>query len=158
VLGVQLAVVPHRFDGTSDRRFSSYGLAAGPVVEVGYAASDDFLVLGRATATVGSKGTPATTLASVGLALSYRARRWLWIGAAFQGGRALLPGAITPTGSEQRRFDSDYVFCPALEVSVVVLTKPYGQWLVSALPGYYFASPSDNDVFFFPVGFGLRSF
>jgi hypothetical protein len=39
-----------------------------------------------------------------------------------------------------------------------VLTKPYGQWLLSAHPGYFFASPTDNDVFFVPIGFGLRTF
>jgi hypothetical protein len=158
VFGSEFAIVPHRFDGTTARRHSSFGLAAGLVVEAGYAPADDFVVLGRALVAVGSKGVPATTLAAIGIALSYRVRRSIWIGAAFMGGRALLPGAITPVDDEQRRFDSDYVFCPTLEVSVAVLTKPYGQWLVSIFPGYYFASPADNDVFFVPVGFGLRTF
>jgi hypothetical protein len=94
----------------------------------------------------------------VGIAMSYRVHDSIWIGGAFMGGRALLPGAFNPTGDEQRRFDTDYVFCPTLEISVVVLTKPYGQWLLSAYPGYFFASPTDNDVFFVPIGFGLRTF
>jgi hypothetical protein len=158
VFGSEFAIVPHRFDGTTARRHSSFGLAAGILVEAGYAPAGDFVVLGRALVAVGSKGTPATTLAAIGIAMSYRVRPSIWIGAAFLGGRALLPGAIAPIGDEQQRFDTDYVFCPTLEVSVAVLTKPYGQWLVSVFPGYYFASPADNDVFFFPVGFGLRTF
>lgn len=158
IFGTEFTVVPHRFDGTTEKRFSSFGLAAGLMVEAGYAPSNDFVVLGRLHVAAGSKGAPATTLASIGLALSYRVRRAIWIGAAFQGGRALLPGVIHPVGSEQLRYDSDYVFCPSLEVSIAVLTRPYGQWLVSFFPGYYFASPADNDVVFMPIGFGLRTF
>ncbi|MDB4935329.1 MAG: TonB-dependent receptor [Labilithrix sp.] len=158
IFGAEFTVVPHRFDRTAARRYSSFGIAAGVIVEAGYAPADDFVVLGRTLVSVGSKGAPATTLAAIGVAMSYRVRKSVWIGAAFMGGRALLPGAIEPQGNEQRRFDTDYVFCPTLEVSVAVLTKPYGQWLVSIFPGYYFASPADNDVFFVPVGFGLRTF
>lgn len=33
-----------------------------------------------------------------------------------------------------------------------------GQWLLSAFPGYFFASPTDNDVLFVAIGFGLRTF
>jgi hypothetical protein len=29
---------------------------------------------------------------------------------------------------------------------------------VSVFPGYYFASPRDNDLFYIPIGFGLRTF
>jgi len=158
ILGAEFTVVPHRFDGTAARRASSFGLAAGLMVDVGYAASDQLLVLGRAHVAVGSKGAPATTLASIGVALSYRAGKAIWIGAAFQGGRALLPGSQDPNSGQQLRFDSDYVFCPSLEVSIAVLTRPYGQWLVSFFPGYFFASPADSDVVFLPIGFGLRSF
>ena len=158
ILGAEFTIVPHRFDATTERRFSSFGLAAGLMVDAGYAASDRLLVLGRAHVAVGSKGSPATTLMSVGIALSYRVGPSIWIGAAFQGGRALLPGALSVTSTEQRRFDSDYVFCPSLEMSFAVLTRPYGQWLVSFYPGYFFASPADNDVVFLPIGFGLRSF
>lgn len=158
IFGAQFVIVPHRFAERPQKDFSSWGLAAGLQVEAGFAPSEEFVVLGRAMVAVGSKGTPATSIVNVGLALSYHVTRALWIGAAFQGGRALLPGAINPVGSEQLRFDTDYVFCPTLELSYAVLTRPYGQWLVSVYPGYYFTSPSDNDVFFVPVGFGLRTF
>lgn len=158
IFGAQFVIVPHRFERRPGKEFTSWGLAAGLQVEAGFAPSEEFVVLGRAMVAVGSKGSPATSIVNVGLALSYRLTRAVWIGAAFQGGRALLPGSINPVGSEQLRFDTDYVFCPTLELSYAVLTKPYGQWLVSVNPGYYFTSPSDNNAFFVPVGFGLRTF
>ncbi|MEA2748372.1 MAG: hypothetical protein QOI41_2515 [Myxococcales bacterium] len=158
VLGVQFVVVPHDFIGTRSHEESSFGLSAGLLAEAGYALTDRLVLAGRGLVTVGSKGVPATVLMGVGIAMSYRVHDSVWIGGAFMGGRALLPGAFNPTGDEQRRFDSDYVFCPTLEISVAVLTKPYGQWLLSAYPGYFFASPTDNDVFYIPIGFGLRTF
>ena len=158
VAGAQFVLVPHEFIGTSSRPYDSFGLSAGLQGEAGYALTDRFVLVGRALATVGSKGVPATLLMGVGIGMSYRVHDSIWIGGAFMGGRALLPGAYNPVGDEQRRFDTDYVFCPSLEISVAVLTKPYGQWLLSAYPGYFFASPSDNDVFFVPIGFGLRTF
>lgn len=158
VLGAQFVVVPHDFIGTKSRSFSSFGLSAGLLAEAGYALTDDLVLAGRGLVTVGSKGAPATVLMAAGIAMTYRVLDSVWIGGAFMGGRALLPGAFNPTGDEQRRFDTDYVFCPTLEISVAVLTKPYGQWLLSAYPGYFFASPTDNDVFFVPIGFGLRTF
>lgn len=158
VLGAQFALVPHDFIGTKSRPFDSFGLSAGIVADGGYALTERLVLVGRALVTVGSKGVPATLLMGIGVAMSYRVRDAIWIGGAFMGGRALLPGAFNPVGDEQRRFDTDYVFCPTLEISVAVLTKPYGQWLLSAYPGYFFASPTDNDVFFVPIGFGLRTF
>ena len=158
VIGAQFVVVPHDFIGTKSRSFSSFGLSAGLLAEAGYALTDDLVLAGRGLVTVGSKGAPATVLMAAGIAMSYRVLDSVWIGGAFMGGRALLPGAFNPTGDEQRRFDTDYVFCPTLEISVAVLTKPYGQWLLSAHPGYFFASPTDNDALFVPIGFGLRTF
>ncbi len=156
--GLQFVLVPHEFIGTSSRPYDSFGLSAGLLGEAGYALTDRFVLVGRVLATVGSKGVPATLLMGAGIGMSYRIHDSIWIGGAFMGGRALLPGAYNPASDEQRRFDTDYVFCPSLEISVAVLTKPYGQWLLSAHPGYFFASPSDNDVFFVPIGFGLRTF
>lgn len=158
VFGAEFTLVPHRFDRTGSKPFTAFGLAAGAMIEAGFAPSNDFVVLGRTLVAVGSQGEPATTLAAIGVGLSYRVRPSIWMGGAFLGGRALLPGAITPAANERLRFDTDYVFCPTLELSIAVLTRPYGQWLVSVFPGYYFASPADNDALFVPVGFGLRSF
>ena len=158
VAGAEFILVPHDFIGTKSRPDDSLGLSAGLLAEAGYALTDRLVLVGRAFATAGSKGVPATLLMGAGVGMSYRVHDSIWIGGAFMGGRALLPGAFNPVGDEQRRFDTDYVFCPTLEISIAVLTKPYGQWLLSAHPGYYFASPSDNDVFFVPIGFGLRTF
>jgi len=158
VAGAQFTLVPHDFLATKSRPFSSFGLSAGIVAEAGYALTDTLILVGRGLVTVGSKGAPATVLMGIGVGMSYRVHESIWIGGAFMGGRALLPGAFNPVGDEQRRFDTDYVFCPTLEISVAVLTKPYGQWLLSAYPGYFFASPTDNDVFFVPIAFGLRTF
>jgi hypothetical protein len=161
IVGGQFALVPHRFDGTTDRRFSSFGLAAGFMGEIGVAPSDKFEVLLRGLAAFGSKGDPATVLASIGIAGSYRVHPIVWIGAGFAGGRAMLYGSQDKTKIEQgaqRRFDSNWVFCPSLEISIAVLTRAYGQWFVSAFPGYYFAAPDDNDTVFLPIGFGLRTF
>ncbi len=157
VAGGQFVIVPHRFDRTANKPYSELGLAAGLMLEAGFAPAEQFLVLTRMMLAAGSKGSPATVVASIGVAFTYRVHPVVWLGGAFQGGRALLPGAFFPMGGEQRRFDSDFVFCPGLEVSIAVLTRSYGQWLVSAFPGYYFASPTDNDVLVVPVGFGLRS-
>ena len=158
VFGTEFVVIPHRFDKTGAKQFSAFGLAAGLMLEAGYSPAERFVVFGRAMVAVGSRGAPATVIDSIGVAFSYRALHSLWIGGAFQGGRALLPGAFDPGRDEDRRFDSDYVFCPTLELSLVVFERSYGQWLLSVFPGYYFASPKDNDVFFVPIGFGLRTF
>jgi hypothetical protein len=158
VFGAQFQVIPHRFDKTADRPHASFGLAAGLMVEAGYAPAERFVLLGRLMGAAGSKGAPATTLGSIGVAFAYRVHRIVWLGAAFQGGRALLPGAINPAPDEDRRFDTDYVFCPSLEISIAVIERSYGQWLLSVFPGYYFASPKDNDLFYIPIGFGLRTF
>jgi hypothetical protein len=158
VAGAQFVLVPHDFLATRSSSFSSFGLSAGLVGDGGYALTDNLILVGRGLLTVGSKGSPATVLVGIGVGMSYRVHESIWIGGAFMGGRALLPGAFNPTGDQQRRFDTDYVFCPTLEISVAVLTKPYGQWLLSAYPGYFFASPTDNDVFFVPIGFGLRTY
>lgn len=158
VFGAQFAAVPHYFDKTASKPFTSFGLAAGFVVEAGYAPAEDLVAMGRILVAAGSKGSPATVLDSIGFALSYRLRQRLWIGGALQIGRALLPGAFNPGPDDDRRFDSDFVFCPTLELSVAVIERSYGQWLISIFPGYYFASPRDNDVLYVPVGFGLRTF
>jgi hypothetical protein len=158
VAGAQFVLVPHDFIATRSSAFSSFGLSAGLLADAGYALTDNLILVGRGLLTVGSKGSPATVLMGVGVGMSYRVHESIWIGGAFLGGRALLPGAFNPVGDAQRRFDTDYVFCPTLEISVAVLTKPYGQWLLSAYPGYFFASPTDNDVFFVPIGFGLRTY
>ena len=158
VAGAQFVLVPHDFIATKASASSSFGLSAGLLADAGYALTDNLILVGRGLVTVGSKGSPGTVLMGIGVGMSYRVHESIWIGAAFMGGRALLPGAFNPVGDEQRRFDTDYVFCPSLEISVAVLTKPYGQWLLSAYPGYFFASPTDNDVFFVPIGFGLRTY
>jgi hypothetical protein len=161
IVGGQFVLVPHRFDGTDLRRFSSFGLAAGFMAEIGFAPAENFDVLLRAMAAFGSKGDPATILGSIGIAGSYRIHRAVWIGAAFSGGRATLEGEGDPAkiaAGAQRRFDTNWVFCPSLELSVAVITRSYGQWFVSAFPGYYFAAPDDNDTLYLPIGFGLRSF
>ena len=158
VAGAQFVLVPHDFLATKSSSSSSFGLSAGLLADAGYALTDNLILVGRGLVTVGSKGSPATVLVGIGVGMSYRVHPSIWIGGAFMGGRALLPGAFNPTGDQQRRFDTDYVFCPTLEISVAVLTKPYGQWLLSAYPGYFFASPSDNDVLFVPIGFGLRTY
>jgi hypothetical protein len=45
--------------------------------------TDRFVLVGRALATVGSKGVPATLLMGVGIGASYRVHDSVWIGGAF---------------------------------------------------------------------------
>ena len=79
----------------------------------------------------------------------------LWLGAAFLGGHA-----ATNARHDNRvsYYSTDVVFSPMLEGSYAVLQRPYGQWIVSALPAYLVASPGDNSAFYVPITFGLRSF
>ena len=59
----------------------------------------------------------------------------------------------------QNDFSTDIVFSPVFDISYAVTSRHYGQWLVSAGLGYYFATPSnDNRLVYAPIGFGPRFF
>lgn len=108
----------------------------------------------RALAAIGSEcgSVAGSNFLSMGPAISVRALDWAWVGVGLLGGQAQ-----SCTGST--KLATNIVFSPTFDLAVSVATKPYGQWLITASIGYYFANPTnDNRVLYTPIGFGLRFF
>ena len=153
IYGAAFALVPYAFMGKRGNAATTQGLAAGGTIDLGYALTDRAEIFGHIVGAIGSEGSPFTSLYAVGAAFSIRALPSLWVGAGFLGGRA--------DSSENGRtftYGTDYVFSPMGEISVALLTRWYGQWLLSAQPAYLVAAPGDNSALYVPISFGLRSF
>lgn len=157
VYGVHFMLVPYQFGHASGQTNSTAGLAAGGMLDLGYALTERTELFFRAVGAVGSEGNPLTSIGAMGIAFSVRALPSLWIGAGFLGGRATIH-EVLQDNNVFYRYDTDYVFSPQIEVSYAVLTTRYGQWLFSALPAFFVGSPRDNTCLYVPIGFGLRGF
>lgn len=150
IFGAELSLVTYEFLPNKNH-VTTLGVAFAGTVDLGYALTDTVEIMGRVLGGIGSEGTPFTSIYAVGPAVSWRVLRSLWLGAGFLGGKA-------DTNARQVYFSTDYVFSPMVEVSYAVLDKPYGQWMFSAKPSFFLASPGDNSCFYLPIGFGFRGY
>lgn len=160
VWGASFDVVPYGFfrhnqPGEEGATGIFVGLSAG----AGFAFTPRAVVGLRAFGSVGSecKGVFDSHIAALGPMLQLRAFDELWIGAGLYGGNGAT--CRTSDTGPVKHFSTDIVFSPMFDVSYAVTSRTYGQWLVSAGIGYFFATPSnDNRLIYAPVGFGPRFF
>lgn len=162
VWGATFQVVPYGFFKRTNKdpnEEGATGIFVGVSAEAGFAFTSRSVVGVRAFGSVGSecKGFFDSHIAAAGPALMIRALDDLWIGAGLYGGNGetCRPNDTGPV----KHFSTDIVFSPVFDVSYAVTNRYYGQWLVSAGIGYFFATPSnDNRLIYAPVGFGPRFF
>jgi hypothetical protein len=123
---------------------------AGPLVEVGYALTEKVEFLARGLFGVGPDGKPSTMWMG-GPGLSFHLGR-AWAGATFIGGRI-------DSARHNQTYSTDLVFGMMSEVGVVVLEKPFGEWVVAAQPSFLLTElRNDNTTLFIPLSFGLRAY
>lgn len=157
VFGLHFVAVPYVFfkADKGPQEASASGASIGLSAEGGYAFTKRAEILVRALAAVGSEcgSFAGSNFLSVGPAVSVRAFDWAWVGVGLLGGQAQ-----SCNGSGQN-LATNIVFSPTFDLGFAVATQPYGQWMITASIGYYFANPTnDNRVLYAPVGFGLRFF
>jgi hypothetical protein len=88
----------------------------------------------------------------VGPGLSYRAAERLWLGLTFVGGQL-------ETKADRVVYSTDLVFGSMVEVGLVLLSTPHGQWCSGIQPGLLLTDePTHNTAYFLPLTFGYRSF
>ena len=155
VWGAAFAMAPMYLLGVSNpaaansREAASF--IAGPLVEIGYALTDRFELLGRALVGIGPDGDPSYGYMG-GPGLSYRVGDALWLGASFLGGRI-------ETRVHDTRYGTELVFGTMLEAGIVILRKPYGEWLASVQPSVLLArNEVNNTTLFLPISFGYRAY
>lgn len=125
--------------------------AAGASAEIGVEITPTFEFLGRGWFAIGPEGKPTTAFA-LGPALSFKVLPMVWLGATFIGGEL-------ETRANDARYGTDLVFGAQAEASLVVLSRWYGEWLISAQPGFLLTQiKNDNTALLFPLSFGLRAF
>ncbi|MGH7328978.1 MAG: tetratricopeptide repeat protein, partial [Polyangiaceae bacterium] len=156
VFGLSFDIVGYYLGPARGRPDHTEGVAPALMGDIGYALTPRAEIMLRVLGGIGSEGTPVTLVEGIGPAFSLRVLPPLWIGAACLGGR--IESSNTPSDGVMRYYETGWVFAPQVEVSFALLKTSYGQWMLNASPGYYFASPADNGAFFVPVGFGLRTF
>lgn len=156
VFGVSFDIVGYYLGPARGRPDHTEGVAPALMGDIGYALTPRAEIMLRVLGGIGSEGTPMTLVEGIGPAFSLRVFPPLWIGAACLGGR--IESSNTPSDGVRRYYETGWIFAPQVEVSYALLQTSYGQWMLNASPGYYFASPEDNGAFFIPLGFGLRAF
>jgi hypothetical protein len=156
VWGASFALVPYYMRGAprttpNENTSNVTQVAAGALGEVGYALTDRFEFLARGLTAIGPNGRP-TYAWMVGPGLSFRAAPRLWIGATFLGGQL-------ETKSEGVAYSTDLVFGSMVEISLVLLPTPHGQWCIGLQPGLLLTDePTRNTAYLLPLTFGYRSF
>lgn len=156
VFGAHFVAVPYAFfkADKGPQEASATGASIGLAVEGGYAFTRRAEILVRALTAIGSEcgSVAGSNFLSMGPAISVRALDWAWVGVGLLGGQAQSCTGAT-------KLATNIVFSPTFDLAFSVATKPYGQWLITASIGYYFANPTnDNRVLYAPIGFGLRFF
>lgn len=156
VFGAHFVAVPYAFfkADKGPQEASASGASIGLSVEGGYAFTRRAEILVRALAAIGSEcgSVAGSNFLSMGPAISVRAFDWAWVGVGLLGGQAQSCSGST-------KLATNIVFSPTFDLAFAVATQPYGQWMITASIGYYFANPTnDNRVLYAPVGFGLRFF
>jgi hypothetical protein len=130
---------------------SAKSVVAGPFIEVGAALNERVAFLARGFVALGPDAKPTYAYMG-GPGLSVRALPSIWVGATFLGGKL-------ETVSHDVRYGTDLVFGVLVELGIVLIDKPTGQWLVSVQPATLLTDRStDNAAFLFPFSFGYRAF
>lgn len=143
MLGVDNPTAPNARDGVS--------IAAGPLLEGGFAITEHFEFLARGFIGIGPDAKPSYAYMG-GPGLSIHALPSLWVGASFIGGRF-------DTRAHDTRYDTDIVFGTMLEANWIVLKRPMGEWLVGFQPALLMTERRrDNTTIFFPFSFGFRAY
>ena len=156
VYGASFAVAPYCLLGTktagaSNENAAGPSVVAGALVDVGVALTERVELLFHGYAALGPDGKPTYAYMG-GPGLSVRIAEPVWVGATFIGGRLETLVKGTPYGT-------DLVFGAMTHVGVVLLRKPYGQWIAWAEPSFLLTElRNDNTALFVPFGFGFRSF
>lgn len=160
VWGGAFEVVPHGFFRRNQPgEEGATGVFVGLSASAGFAFTPRAVVGLRGFASVGSecKGVFDSHIAAAGPMLQLRVFDELWIGAGLYGGNGAT--CRTSETGPVKHFSTDIVFSPVFDLSYAVTSRHYGQWLVSAGVGYFFATPSnDNRLVYAPIGFGPRFF
>ena len=55
-------------------------------------------------------------------------------------------------------YTTGLVLSPTIDAGLAVVTNSYGQWMVTASAGFFFADSHRNMMPYFPIGFGVRFF
>lgn len=157
VYGAAFALAPYILLGASDgtpRRENAdtaKQVLAGAIVEVGYALTDRFELLGRGFFALGPDGKPSYA-AMGGPGISLRVGSSVWLGATFLGGGI-------DTMAHDAHYKTNIVFGAMAEATLAVLPSDLGQWSVGFQPGLLLTdNPRDNTAFFFPLTFGFRAY
>lgn len=141
---------PAETAATSNARDAA-SIVAGPLLEIGWALSSDFVFLARGTAGIGPDAKPSYAFMG-GPGLSLRVGSRVWLGATFLGGQL-------ETKAFDARYGTDLVFGTMIEANAVVLKKSHGEWIAGIQPAFLLTRrDQDNTTFFFPLTFGYRAF
>lgn len=126
-------------------------IVAGPLLEIGWALSSDFVFLARGVAGIGPDAKPSYAFMG-GPGLSLRVGSRVWLGATFLGGQL-------ETKAFDSRYGTDLVFGAMLEANAVVLRKTHGEWIAGIQPAFLLTRrDQDNTTFFLPLTFGYRAY
>jgi hypothetical protein len=162
VWGAEFAIVPcyllavTKENSTNAKDVAS--IVAGPVLEIGYALTEDFLFVGRGFVGVGPDAKPSYAFMG-GPGLSYRLAKTVWLGASFIGGQLETKGENALNPNESVRYGTDLVFGALAEVNAILIKKKDGEWVAGFQPAFLLTKRSlDNTTFFFPLSFGYRAY
>lgn len=155
VWGASFALVPFHLLGAPNKdRGNGLGasqMAAGGIVEIGYALTERFELLARSLIAFGPDAKP-TTLHMSGIGFSLRVAAPLWLGATFIGGQLA-------TRAKDADYQTNLVFGTIVEATYAVIPTRVGQWSVGFQPGLLLATEAyENAAFVFPVTFGFRAY
>lgn len=156
VFGAHFVAVPYAFfkADTGPQNASASGASIGFSVEGGYAFTRRAEIVVRALGAIGSEcgSFAGSNFLSMGPAINFRLLDWAWVGLGLLGGQA-------QACTNDKKLATNVVFSPTFDLGFAVATQPYGQWMITASIGYYFANPTnENRVLYAPIGFGLRFF
>ncbi len=155
VFGASFEIVPYYLLGVTtpgaNNAKPTGAVLAGFEGAVGYAIAEHADLLAKGSFAVGPEGKP-TIAWWAGPGISLRLAEPLWVGATFL-------AASLETRANDARYGTDVVFGAQVEASWAVLTKWYGQWMITAQPGVILTErKNDNTALMLPLSFGVRTF
>jgi hypothetical protein len=161
VWGAEFAIVPaYLFPVTrseKDNAASAASIIAGPVIEIGWALTEQFAFLARGFAGIGPDAKPSYAYMG-GPGLSFRVANALWLGASFIGGK-FETESKSAQSEDTVRYGTDLVFGAMAEANVILIKKPFGEWIAGFQPAFLLTKASnDNTTLFFPLSFGFRAY
>jgi hypothetical protein len=123
---------------------------AGPLLEIGYALTENLEFLARGLVGIGPDGKPSFMYMG-GPGLSFKLGP-IWAGASFIGGDI-------DSARHRVKYSTDIVFGVLGEVALPLIKKPHGEWLVSVQPSFLLTEMrNDNTTIFWPISFGYRAY